>query len=313
MKTQSIVLFPLSILFTLLISGCTTLPNFSPSSLWNDEADEEKTIVYGESTKLDAVQMGRQNDELIKRLDDAEEELASLRNDVTKVIALESDLAFIVDQFTELNTETYSLPAAQSNISELSNFATASELAKFEANQNSFINGDNKKAAVTSSAATLNSSLLEPDSDTLKFSGVSFDNNDKAQNTNYDPESLQNNTLANKFSNTSNLETTGINNNCQTIANVQANKNKFAVHLASYSNSSNVAPGLNKLFQVHSAALCNKGAIVKDTVVNNKNYISLRFGPFNSELLANDACKLIQAKNQYCKVTRFDGSKVEGN
>jgi len=300
MKKGFIYSISVSSLMVLLLSGCSSISGLTSSSFWQDDNTEDQPKVYGQQDKISTVEAARLNAELSQRLDKTEDELSSLRADVNKVIALESDLSFIVDQFSNVNTETYSLPINQPNISLLPAYASKEEAAKLDSIKDSLV--DESDNTLVSPALALNSSLLDTGVNDLKFSGTSLQSNDAEFNK--DSEE-------NKFSTQRTIATDDSQAQCQINMLVSADTNKFGLHIASYTNLQNVKPGLDKLVNTHPIVLCGKGPLLKDTIVNNKKYVSLRFGPFNSLTEANKACGLIQAKNQYCKVIDFDGKSIK--
>lgn len=85
---------------------------------------------------------------------------------------------------------------------------------------------------------------------------------------------------------------------------------KFAIHLASYSKMSSLNEGVATLRKVNENLFCRKLPVYKTLTVNNKQFYSLRLGPYDSKEEAKRECKDYSRSNGYCSVTTFEGDQI---
>lgn len=85
---------------------------------------------------------------------------------------------------------------------------------------------------------------------------------------------------------------------------------KFAIHLASYSKMSSLNEGVATLRKSNENLFCRKLPVYKTLTVNNKQFYSLRLGPYNSKDEANKECEEYSRTNGYCSVTAFEGDQI---
>ncbi len=88
---------------------------------------------------------------------------------------------------------------------------------------------------------------------------------------------------------------------------------RFGVHIASYKTPQSASSGWADLKAKHPNAF--RGAQARLAMLNLPNlggtYYRLKVGPFENGNTAKDACTQLEGIGLYCKVTPFDGDRIE--
>lgn len=87
---------------------------------------------------------------------------------------------------------------------------------------------------------------------------------------------------------------------------VGSTTNTIGVHLISIKDQAKVGQAAHELLNKFAGQLCSSFK-VNNVVVKGEQYFSIRFGPYLSEQDAQQACSSIRAKGQYCRPTEFVG------
>ncbi len=86
----------------------------------------------------------------------------------------------------------------------------------------------------------------------------------------------------------------------------------FALHLTSYSDARNLLTGWNKLQKRHSDLLTALTPKVEwITTASGASFLRLKAGPFATRAEANQACRTIRARDDYCAVDDYDGADIK--
>lgn len=82
---------------------------------------------------------------------------------------------------------------------------------------------------------------------------------------------------------------------------------KYALHLISVSNKDKIDAAQQQMTEKYNDTLCGKYVKIAQVLIRDIEFSSLRFGPFDKKVDAQNACSEIQASGQYCSVATFDG------
>ncbi|MCC2604781.1 SPOR domain-containing protein [Planctobacterium marinum] len=83
-----------------------------------------------------------------------------------------------------------------------------------------------------------------------------------------------------------------------------------ALHLASYSKKGNLQQGWDSLYNKFKDVLCLRSARSELVNVQGKDYYSLRVGPYASQDEAIKDCRILTSKGQYCALSQFSGTRI---
>lgn len=292
------------VIFVLLspLTACVSVPDImNPFS--NEDEDLPRTFKNKDTILKDVNATAA----LTEKLDAQSKEISLLRTQITRVIALEDDLSFVLSQLgnSALDDQTNNL------LTPMKDSISASEVADFAKplfNDTGVVTGSASHLTLSTLADSkkgVNDNKFITKAPTTKLTAIHGNQNI----TKFSHQQKQVNT--NKFTTNSLAgDQVAIPDNCNINDNIRSNEKAFAIHLASYTNSKNIKPGLSKLRSIYTAALCGKSAIVANTLVNDKNYLSLRLGPYNNKAGAELACNELKLNGQYCSVTQFLGNPV---
>ena len=79
----------------------------------------------------------------------------------------------------------------------------------------------------------------------------------------------------------------------------------FAIHLASYKKAENALRGWSVLEHKYSGILKNKKPLSQKVTINNKLYIRLLAGNFESREAVQQACRTLKNTKQYCHIVTY--------
>jgi len=86
--------------------------------------------------------------------------------------------------------------------------------------------------------------------------------------------------------------------------------NNFALHLASYKNRTNATSGWRQLKQKYADTWCEVSAKLETVNVKGTDYFSLRVGGYESKEAANLMCNEVRSQGDYCQVASFSGENI---
>jgi hypothetical protein len=323
----------------LLLNGCTSIPSkwlFSSDDKHSEDSslsENRKSIERPKSQQ--AIEQAR-NIATEKRLDALLAEWQAVKSDINRIIELESELGFIVNELTKQD----SLNSLHSPNIQLTEYTPQSmppsaqgELIDNDTDFMAAAEKLNQTPIVGSALPIMNDEQLI-DSKFSSLGNSAGDSNKQivANNSNGKPNS-QNNSRQDqsKFSNqvksqdlflsdtrasivgplpkddnykhSNNLKTATVEH--QKCESSSQNK-QIGIHLISLRDENKVNKAANDLLKKFSTELCAT-VKVNNVVVKGENYFSVRFGPYLSKQEAQDACTSIRLQGQYCGLTEFVG------
>ncbi|MGJ8631947.1 MAG: SPOR domain-containing protein [Glaciecola sp.] len=90
---------------------------------------------------------------------------------------------------------------------------------------------------------------------------------------------------------------------------VQSDARKYGIHVASFNTLDSLPRGWHDSVQ-RFPDFCEKGAVIQKVVVKNKQFYSMRVGPYVSRSEAKSICYALKKQKQYCRVTDFTGETL---
>lgn len=330
---QSLKHFLMLTIVVLLLNGCSATPSewFFTSASENSEdlsmSDNRDSINLENSQKL--IEEARDT-ATEKKLDALLAEWQAVKSDINRVIELESELGFIINELTKQD----SLNSLQEPSIQLAEYTPQSmpetgqgefiesdadfAVAAQQLSQNPIVGSamplmddsnvmDSKFSSQVNSLDITNKQIMANNISTNKpLSDDKFSNSDNGQ-----PFSLAVNKTsivgslpsANPYENSPDLKMATIDNQkCE----LSSQNNQIGIHLISLKDEGKVSKAANDLLKKFSAELCTT-IKVNNVVVKGENYFSVRFGPYLSKQEAQDACTSIRSQGQYCGLTEFVG------
>lgn len=297
------------ILTVLLVSGCSLLPEKSTEGAINN-ADQYLAKKELSSYKAQV------------------EEMLAMRSSLNRLIELEADLTFLLDEMGRFEEQNPNLTFAQEQVeqyaqeketvyspdgvrsklnvggmnalkfsapSNIESVGLASSQAKEQAvlDTNRF---SNKSAILKKSNVTEVTTIAAPKlNSTLLGSGTEQFRNNKFSNA--PSSSFQpNQNIANK-----NIVCDGIQTNVS---------NSFAVHLASYGSQKSAITAWTRLRTEHGSELCSDIAKTQTVVVKGKTYYRLNVGGYAQKRFAQTICSKLRKQSTYCNVVEFEGNVI---
>lgn len=229
-------------------------------------------------------------------------EYESMRPALVRLVNLENDLAYVLDQMNEVKVEPIYTSASELPVSlnELDTDATDKNAA-FEALKALSNDNNVQKPIVGSASPVLQNAANRVDS---KFSGEAEKRNVEQLNS----EAIE--SIDKKFK--------GLNNDIYVHSDTNSNPlpcdafdinqgGKYAIHIASYVDINKVRVGWDRFKADAKQLVCNKQALVAQVKVKEKVFHSLRFGPFRTKQEATSKCGLVKNIQSYCGVTVYEG------
>jgi hypothetical protein len=310
---------PIFILAALSLSGCKLLSSEST------QADVNDVNTYSDIKELSAYKK------------DLEEVLA-MRGSINRLVELEQDLTFLLDEMSRFEEQNPNLQFAQRSLNDsdlrpneqvvfTADGATSTkqlsgmDTSKFD-NQNVM-----ESLALSSSPAeerkTLRENRFSEQQNTLRKPELSMVETSAAKKISTDlTRTTSNQVKTNKFSNASSTSNSLIQKNNSIVGPLPAKysdncdkittniSNSFAVHLASYSSQKRAIAAWEKVVSVYSGELCSNIAKTLTVQVNGKIYHRLNVGGYADESSAQSICVALQKRSTYCKVVEFEGDAI---
>lgn len=313
----------------LFLNGCTSLPSkwLFTSDDKNSEAsllnENHKSIHLPKSQQ--AIEQAR-NIATEKRLDTLLAEWQAVKSDINRIIELESELGFIVNelakqdslnslhspniQLTEYTPQSMPQSGQGESIDNDSDFIVAIEKlnetpivgsalplmddtqimdSKFSS-QGNVVENSNKQIIASSSSAEPTLSI-----NSLQVQNLSLPDNKASIIGPLPKDSTDKNSI--------NLKTAvAVHQKCE----LSSQTNQIGIHLISLKDENKVNKAANDLLKRFSSELCAT-VKVNNVVVKGENYFSVRFGPYLNKQEAQDACTSIRSQGQYCGLAEFVG------
>lgn len=293
----------LILIFSLTISACSILPDMSDIPfIGNKQADKEVP-------DLEPIDFfGDETDTVVEELSKEEQAAQALRNEweavrpaINRLIELESDLAFLIDQLNQSATGP--------------DFPSTSANRQFVVNEST----ENFGTAVPTEQALL--ALGQPSVELMPARPVTLSGNEGVNQQKFNGAPLEQNTsMSPQLSPpTSRLEVSdnkfsGINSsvslpkvNSETCPSIGKGEG-FSMHIASFKKREKARSLLsqyrNRLLQGEP---CGNKAMIEEVEVNGVVFFSARLGVFNSREDALTACNAVKNIQSYCAVTRNQG------
>lgn len=294
-----------------LLDGCNMT-----SLLWSKDENAEAHPVYAES----------QSGKVIKQYDEDErailvsqyiEEWQELKPTLNKVIALESELSYVLKELDKVDSSVETMTEVPKGF-----------LQSFEKD----MSGGSRlvdSSLQNSNTTTKQTPALESAEVTSNLGPASISqaarNNVKLASAQQVPQRLSDNVngveqIDAKFSskpsplleNSYKAVTAVSRSNSKSCGNDSLSRigEGFAVHLASYSKQASLAEGKNVFQGKYADHLCQKTAVVKAVSVKGRDFYSLRYGPYETRTEAQKVCNDIRIGSDYCTISQFEGERL---
>lgn len=297
--------------------------------------------IVSDNNKLDKdIELAKKSQELAAELKDFQ----VLKPSLTRLVALESDLSFLLDEvsrFSESNPVIYNAssrtPASElskvpsgnsvvyksdgsmmssadephsdsSNFRELETRNFETDLLRLQQGSTSTNAGTNSLRGVGFSTSSNQDVVVAPARPILSADKSSISKFQGMQG----PDAIVggiDNVTSSKFSSqpsANNLLPRADGCSSQPTS----DSSNFALHLASYKNFNNAKSGWLNLRQKYASTWCEASARLETVSVKGTDYFSLRVGGYDSKEAANQMCSKIRAQGDYCQVASFSGVSI---
>lgn len=330
------MIFTISVLF---LNGCTSTSSdgfFSSASTSTDESSS--AVKYNSADSASAQKVLEQAREMTteRKLDLLVAEWQAVKSDINRVIELESELGFIVNELTKQDSLSslydpniqlteytpQSMPEAEQDkvIENDADFMAAVE----KLTQNPIVGKanplmDKPKVQLIDNKFSNQSSQIMPIDKQLSSnsSKVGYQN---SSHSDIDNKFSGNDTLQNSISGANKASivgplpsaTSSYSTNLKATSDahekceLSSQNSKIGVHLISLKDEAKVSKAASELLEKFSTQLCSTFR-VNNVVVKGENYFSVRFGPYMSKQDAQEACLSIRSQGQYCGLAEFVG------
>mmetsp|Transcript_49740 Transcript_49740/g.158864 ORF Transcript_49740/g.158864 Transcript_49740/m.158864 type:complete len:321 (-) Transcript_49740:1344-2306(-) len=306
------------VISALLLSGCSSISDFTSSSNVSNDNDKYND---NQATLSDVV----------KQMQEWEE----LKPGLIRLIKQESELSFLLSELENMsNVQTFANDyvdisgrslTGQPNVSmqppELRALAKSSEANPEQSQEVEVASARPIQRNLTSSnkfssqSAPVSSSVNR--NQIVGYASTSSPNN--AQPTTFKSNAniaqrLSNNSTQEQGASISKFQETSVANLVGSTDECSVNLNSVgdnAIHLVSYKSKNYVEKGWQELMSKHKEVLCGKQPLVASVTVKGIDYQSLRVGPYINVAEAQSACKKLRDSGQYCAVTKFTGKNIE--
>lgn len=305
------VIKAVSLLVLLLLSGCNLLPESAGKAAIN---------------KADQYEIQKEVGEYQQQI----KEMLSMRDDLNRLIELEADLTFLLDEMGRFEEQNPNLVFTQANFDEAETAQNKEVIYSSE--------------GVASRAQTgINNPLKFSEPSNLESLGLASNRAEEQtvlgrsrfseQNATFSsPESSEVTTTAAKKMNSAlaqpQLEhvnndkfSTGAGLSLQSPMRIVAqvascgsiitNKiNPFAVHLASYGSEKSAFEAWKRIMSEYGNDLCTDIAKTQTVLVKGKTYHRLNAGGYVNKDIAERICSKLKNRSAYCKVVKFEGEMI---
>ncbi|MGQ8367400.1 SPOR domain-containing protein [Glaciecola sp. 1036] len=294
-------LLVLSLVLTL--NGCLLTDEFKTELISNYNQEKYGSDEKGRFTK--------------QEIEDNIADFKALKPDIARLIALESDLAYLSQTLKEQDKPSF-IPSDETTTSEglpelgelIVNQASTpiknvtpstSDVDKFSKAADA--SGNNKvkvqSAAPVMSVGDTSQTIAEVDA---KFSNANAVN---SRQNSMQPNASSSEQLV-KFQPASSASIDSFSSDkCAT-----STSGTFAIHLASFSTMNSAKTGYKQLVEKYKDDICGLSPKVAEVKVRDKTFLSLRLGPIKTKDDAMQVCKQIKSQGDYCASAKFEGSTL---
>ncbi|MFT7054242.1 MAG: cell division septation protein DedD [Psychromonas sp.] len=299
----------ISLCSTFLLNGCSLLPDSflvsSPKQKYQNIADASPDLLSTE--------------ERLNSLEDAANEWQQSKPAINRLTELESDLSFIIEQIDRIETgstiENLNAHVTRQNQKDYN----APELANL-----AIIDSTSVSTNLSFSSDRNLKQLAQPTSDTIqhverdKFSSPNRSTNltlggvkpkNASQIEGSSTVDVQAAVSLAKFKGLSEISSAQAQTTC-TMSDMKIGSG-YAIHLASFKNKVTALETLKRFYNENSQLVCGKTPVIKDVVVKNQSFYSLRLGPYLDKKDAETSCRQVRRKQSYCGITKFDGGEIK--
>ncbi|WP_371192899.1 SPOR domain-containing protein [Glaciecola sp. SC05] len=347
------------------LSACLLTDAFKTEMIENhnkqsqlSEIEQERLELSDEKSELTKKIQELERRYTLKEIEDNIEDFKALRPSITRLIELESDLAFVTE-FLRNKEKPVSFSANQplgdtlGSLPELSDIVeqqqTQTLLTKNNGNvEPGFDTPQQSSPNVSVMAATpitapiiksTTSAIVATDSKFSNFEGTSSNlvvaatttapemdtkfsqaqgphqgstESSGSNGSTLRPITFQGNTMNGRSSSeiVANIKDKALPLNLPTDCQASPSGGRYSVHLASYSNEKNAKAGWQSLASKYANVLCALTPKLASVQVKGTPYLSLRLGPIDNKAMAQQICKTIQAKGDYCASAPYEGASL---
>lgn len=317
-KVKTKYLIAITVLI-LSLSACSSLP------FMGSETIQEKAFF---DTK---------NNDKRSELEDEIKDFKSMKASLSRLVSLESDLSFLLDEMSRFNEKNpimfnasdetpsntnnsdldvvYSPDGKKEYTAENTVDGWAESLGKMEEKWNTQaaeIDNLRIRGVKDSKTPTANERRSEINVDNSKFlaqTGIEASPAKPVMKINTTIQDNQEQKITNKFVDiTGPLQLVGVVNDCKDWK-VDSTKT-YALHLASYKSRKAAIVGWEILNSKYANVWCETEAKVANVVVNGTAYLSLRVGGYDSKEKAVKLCSIVKQRGDYCAISSVAGERL---
>jgi cell division septation protein DedD len=305
----------ISLCSTFLLNGCGLLPNSSSVTSPN-----QKYQKYQKYQKVhDASADLRSTEERLNSLEDAANEWQKAKPAINRLTELESDLSFMIEQIDKIETgptienlnahvirqnqSGYNAPelAKLDNVSNPSIISNLSFSSQRNLQQRTQLKSDTFQNVENDKFSLANKNVAP------SIGRISAQNASQIEGSN--TVDVQPAVSLDKFKGLNNISAVQTQPSC-TMNDIKIGSG-YAIHLASFKNKATAVETLKKFYNENSQLVCGKIPVIKDVVVKNQSFYSLRLGPYIDKKDAETSCRQVRRKQSYCGITQFDGGEIK--
>jgi cell division septation protein DedD len=304
-KFKKILIVSLSSL--IFLNGCGMLPDsFSMSA-----PKQQYNKAYDSNADL------RSTEERLNSLEQEANDWKQAKPAINRLTELESDLSFIIEQIERIETgpkiENINTHVSRINEDKKGAPELVSLMESTQINTNLPSSLQPKEQKFSQARAD-----MQPNIQNNKFSSsnsnadspsrrvVTFNANQIEGNSNVDVRAAA--PLA-KFRGLNEVSSFEAQQDCA-LSDIKSGKG-YAIHLASFKNKAIAVNTLKKFYNENSQIVCGKMPIIKDVVVKEQSFYSLRLGPYLDKKDAEKSCRQVREYQSYCGITNFEGGEVK--
>lgn len=295
--------------FSLTLASCSMLPDslsFSDVNLTQD-AKERSSARAQKDNANKATQ-------LTAELQSAVNEWESLKPSITRLVSLETDLEYLLVQLSDANStpmlEQTPVEAFAPEEAATVDLASASPIMELKQNPTFAVVANEQPRNQLAGRIVNDASTLVNNVSMNKFSG-----NQQAEI----PAALKiknmDDSKLNKFSDQ--MQTVASlqgpssyvdgNSQCRRASSNTVVSEGIAIHIASFKSEQLAEETLNNFETKYRDITCNKNPIIKEVIVKNVTYHSVRLGPYDNRNAAEEACRAVRTVQSYCALTQYEG------
>lgn len=289
------------------LAGCVSLPDISSLNPFAD--DQETKSIRPELNFFDDEQASSGED-LQQELRDISMEWSEMRPAISRLIELESDLSFMLDQLSDpssgpnfnLAQEDRSFPLDAVSLEQVPAVNEEPFNQAFSSvNDRQFITGTVENSNIVTRPISANTLNAVDGVSSEKFAGldVGQSNSGPTQQTSMEVDPT-------KFSDKQTLAQNSNRNACNAYS-----EGGFSMHIASFKNRKSAENELRGIIKkLNTDTSCSFPGAIAEVVVNGTTFYSARVGNFESRALALQQCSMVKKHQDYCSVARYEGEVI---